>query len=239
MNAPSTVDVPDDLDWVYWVDRWDRMQDRYVPQREQRHALMVSLIRETQPSVSRVLDLGCATGSTMLPVLKAFPQADVVGIDYDPTLLVLAKHRLVHWGFRAHLIQGDLRDNSWASDVDGQCDAVVSATTLHWLAPEQIRIIPLKDSLEHYARRIQDALLKNGIRVGVDVRGETLQKRILWAQAEYIPAMCVVGNREQKAHTVSVRLRNGKQLHDIPLGLNIYRNDHSVNIDELVMSKLV
>ncbi|MBN1798611.1 MAG: threonine--tRNA ligase [Spirochaetales bacterium] len=86
-----------------------------------------------------------------------------------------------------------------------------------WLSPEQVRVIPLNDGLERYARGIQEKLMKNGIRVSVDSRGETLQKRILWAQEEYVPVMLIVGNKEQRSGTVSLRLLNGKQVQDVPL----------------------
>ena len=70
---PVMVELPPGFDWQHWVDRWERMQNRYVVRRAERFELMVRLIRESQPSVRLVLDLGCGPGSTMLRMLEAFP----------------------------------------------------------------------------------------------------------------------------------------------------------------------
>jgi len=48
-------------------------------------------------------------------------------------------------------------------------------------------------------------------------RSETLQKRIRWAQGLYIPAMLILGNKEQESRTVSVRLLSGKLINNVPL----------------------
>jgi len=99
---------------------------------------MVGLIADTQQSVKLVLDIGCGTGSLMLPILKEFREAEVFGIDFDPTLLLLAEKRLAEFGNRVHLIQTDLRDESWLKLVPHPMDAAVSATALHWLSLEQL-----------------------------------------------------------------------------------------------------
>ena len=53
---------PDNLDWKSWVDRWDRMQARYLVRRSERFEIIVRLTRETQHSIAAVLDLGCGAG---------------------------------------------------------------------------------------------------------------------------------------------------------------------------------
>jgi cyclopropane fatty-acyl-phospholipid synthase-like methyltransferase len=148
MTSREHIEPPDDLDWQYWVDCWDRMQERYLVKRTERFETIVRLVRETQRSVAGVLDLGCGTGSLMLPVLEAFPEAEVVGIDFDPIILWLAEARLARFGDRSHLLLADLRDASWTREVPSPLDAVVSATALHWVAPNQLadlyrRIAPL------------------------------------------------------------------------------------------------
>lgn len=126
-------DLPKGLNWRYWVERWERMQERYLVRRDERMELMVRLIRDTQPSVRCVVDLGCGTGSLMLAVLRAFPEALVFGLDFDPTLLALARARLAGFCGRAQLIQVDLRKESWVEGLPLPADAAVSATALHWL----------------------------------------------------------------------------------------------------------
>jgi len=114
------------------------MQDYYIPRRNERFELMVRLIADTQQNVQRILDVGCGTGSLMLPILERFSEAEVFGIDFDPTLLALAEKRLCEFGRRVQLIQTDIRDESWLKSVPIPIDAVVSATALHWLSPGQL-----------------------------------------------------------------------------------------------------
>lgn len=138
MGKVSDIKFPADIDWRSWIERWDRMQDRYLLRRKERFELMVRLIADTQKEVLRVLDIGCGTGSLMLRVLEEFPRAGVYGIDFDPTLLVLVEKRLGKFGERVHLVQTDLRDKSWLKLVPVPIDSAVSATALHWLSPEQL-----------------------------------------------------------------------------------------------------
>ncbi len=138
MGKVPQIKLPVDIDWCYWIERWDQMQDGYILRRKERFELMVRLITDTQKAVSRVLDIGCGTGSLMLPILEEFPEAEVYGIDFDPTLLALAEKRLAQFGKRVHLIQTDLRDESWLKHVPNPMGAAVSSTALHWLSPEQL-----------------------------------------------------------------------------------------------------
>ncbi|MHC4173012.1 MAG: class I SAM-dependent methyltransferase [Planctomycetota bacterium] len=138
MGKVPQIELPVDIDWYCWIERWDWMQERYIARREERFELMVRLIADTQESVLRVMDLGCGTGSLMLPVLTEFPEVEVYGIDFDATLLALAEKRLRGFGDRVHLVQTDLRDESWLKQVPSPVDAAVSATALHWLSPEQL-----------------------------------------------------------------------------------------------------
>jgi len=155
----TEYDFPADIDWRHWVQRWDRMQERYLLKRPERFAIIVQMISSTQRTVSRVLDLGCGTGSLMLQILENFPKANVIGIDFDPTLLPLANQRLEHFGERAKLILADLRDDSWSKLVPHSIDAVVSATALHWFKPQE---------LAHLYHKIAGVLLPGGIFLNAD-----------------------------------------------------------------------
>ena len=130
--------APPDFDWLHWSHRWERMQERYLVNRAERFAIMLRLVRATQSTVLRVLDLGCGPGSLMRRFLEQFPDAQVVGIDVDPPLLLLGRAQLAEFGARARLIKADLRESSWLQLASGPFDAVVSSTALHWLAPEQL-----------------------------------------------------------------------------------------------------
>jgi SAM-dependent methyltransferase len=132
------IQFPTQFDWRSWLGRWDRMQDRYIPARKERFKVITQLIADTQKKVSSVLDLGCGTGSLMLPILQAFPAAKVWGVDFDATLLALAEKRLAGFGSRIKLIKTDLRKQNWLKSVPTSFDAVVSATTLHWFSRRQL-----------------------------------------------------------------------------------------------------
>ncbi|MBW8002460.1 MAG: class I SAM-dependent methyltransferase [Planctomycetes bacterium] len=132
------IKVPEGFDWQMWINRWDRMQERYIDKRSERFEIMVQLVRETQGSISHILDLGCGTGSLMLEMLKAFPDSEVFGIDFDRTLLSLACKRLGSFGNRVHIIFDDLRQPSWLKQISEPIDAVVSATALHWMQQDEL-----------------------------------------------------------------------------------------------------
>jgi threonyl-tRNA synthetase len=76
-----------------------------------------------------------------------------------------------------------------------------------WLSPLQVLIIPIRDSVIEYAREVQQSLQKQNIRVEIDSRNETLDKRIRAGEVDKVPYILVLGDREAKAHTVSVRKR--------------------------------
>lgn len=130
--------LPGDLDRHVWAKRYDKMSEHYSPLRNERFQLMISLIRETQPATVRVLDMGCANGSLMHAVLEAMPQAEVIGIDHDPTVLWLAEARLKGFKDRYRLITADLLDGSWTSSLQESLDAIISSHTLHMFEESQL-----------------------------------------------------------------------------------------------------
>jgi threonyl-tRNA synthetase len=79
-----------------------------------------------------------------------------------------------------------------------------------WLTPEQIRILPINDSLIEYAKQIEATCLKYGLRVTIDSASEKLGAKIRSAELAKVPYMLVVGNKELEAQTVGVRARLNK-----------------------------
>ena len=81
-----------------------------------------------------------------------------------------------------------------------------------WLAPVQVKILPISDNYLDYAKEINEKLAQNGIRVELDTRNEKIGYKIREAQLEKVPYMLVAGEKEQADGTVSVRSRkNGDQ----------------------------
>jgi threonyl-tRNA synthetase len=76
-----------------------------------------------------------------------------------------------------------------------------------WLAPEQMRILPISDKALDYARKIQSALKAAGYRVDVDSSPDKLGAKIRQATLQKVPYQIVVGPRDEAAETISVRSR--------------------------------
>ncbi|MFH0768259.1 MAG: threonine--tRNA ligase [Chloroflexota bacterium] len=81
-----------------------------------------------------------------------------------------------------------------------------------WLAPVQVMVIPVADRHLDYARKLEDELKNEGVRVKVDARSERVNLKIRQAQLDKVPYMVVLGDKELADSTVSVRLRSGERL---------------------------
>jgi threonyl-tRNA synthetase len=84
-----------------------------------------------------------------------------------------------------------------------------------WLAPEQVRIVPITDDQAEPARAIAGRFAASGIRVDVDDRSETLNYRIRDAEMAKVPFMAVVGKREVEQGTVAVRVRGAGKKQEV------------------------
>jgi threonyl-tRNA synthetase len=80
-----------------------------------------------------------------------------------------------------------------------------------WLAPEQVRIIPVMPDLLDYAFKIRETLFEAGLRVDVDASDARLNAKVRLATTRKIPLILVVGRREAEEHSVSVRYRSGEE----------------------------
>jgi threonyl-tRNA synthetase len=74
-----------------------------------------------------------------------------------------------------------------------------------WLAPEQVRIIPVSDKFNEYAKSVHEKLHKEGVRVKLDDDSESLGKRIRTAEKLKVPMIMVVGEKEQDSNSVAIR----------------------------------
>ena len=87
-----------------------------------------------------------------------------------------------------------------------------------WLAPEQVRVIPISDDVTDASRSIVDRLKAAGVRVHLDDRSETLNYRIREAETLKIPYMAVVGKREAESDSIALRVRGaGKKQEVLPV----------------------
>jgi threonyl-tRNA synthetase len=84
-----------------------------------------------------------------------------------------------------------------------------------WLAPEQVRVIPIADELRGFAQSVVDRLKARGVRVHLDDRSETLNYRIREGEVLKIPYMAVVGKREAEADSIALRVRGAGKKQEV------------------------
>jgi threonyl-tRNA synthetase len=86
-----------------------------------------------------------------------------------------------------------------------------------WLAPEQVRVVPISDDHVDYARYVGRELTDAGLRATVDDRSETMRKRIRESELARVPVVFVVGGREAESNAVSMRRRGAGDMGARPL----------------------
>ncbi|MEA3243375.1 MAG: threonine--tRNA ligase [Pseudomonadota bacterium] len=86
-----------------------------------------------------------------------------------------------------------------------------------WLAPEQAMVLNITDKHADYAKKVEEALKKQGVRVKSDLRNEKIGFKIREHTIQHVPYLLVVGDREAESDTVAVRTRSGKDLGSLSL----------------------
>jgi threonyl-tRNA synthetase len=93
-----------------------------------------------------------------------------------------------------------------------------------WLAPIQAAIIPISDEKHGaYGRELRERLKEAGLRVELDESKDRMQAKIRRAQLQKVPYMLIIGDKEQAAGAVAVRLRSGEDLGALPVEAFIER----------------
>ncbi|MFI5915103.1 class I SAM-dependent methyltransferase [Dactylosporangium sp. NPDC051541] len=136
---------------------WDRQQEGYMPDREERFGAMLDAVAATAgPGPVRLLDLAGGTGSITLRALRRFPAVEATVLDLDPALLAIAEATFAepshaepsHAGpsdaepgrtGRVAVVAADLSAAGWVDALPRrEYDAVLTATALHWLPGERV-----------------------------------------------------------------------------------------------------
>lgn len=96
--------------------------------------------------------------------------------------------------------------------VFGSIERFIAILTEHfagafptWLAPVQVKVLPISGNYSDYARNVTDKLVQAGLRAELDDRNEKIGYRIREAQLQKVPYMLVIGEKEVEANNVSVR----------------------------------
>ncbi|MDN5855646.1 MAG: class I SAM-dependent methyltransferase [Pseudonocardia sp.] len=123
-----------------WLERWDRQQEHYIADREERFAVIADVVvAAVERPDPLIVDLGAGPGSLSVRLLDRIPAATVVAVDADPLLLGLARAAYSDRpGLR--IVDHDLRDPGWveALELPRRPDAFAATTALHWLTRDQL-----------------------------------------------------------------------------------------------------
>ena len=80
-----------------------------------------------------------------------------------------------------------------------------------WLAPVQVKLLPVSDKYLDYAQKVMEDMKAKGIRVEIDKRSEKLGYKIREARMDKVPFMAILGEKEQANGTISVRMRDAEE----------------------------
>jgi SAM-dependent methyltransferase len=123
-----------------WVERWERQQQRYAIDREERFTVIADVIEHVTADRPRplIVDLGCGPGSLAARLAARLPGADIVAADMDPLLLELGR---THHADAARFVEAVIGADGWTASlgVDRPLDAAVSTTALHYLTEPALR----------------------------------------------------------------------------------------------------
>ncbi|MDH3004070.1 MAG: His/Gly/Thr/Pro-type tRNA ligase C-terminal domain-containing protein [Flavobacteriia bacterium] len=86
-----------------------------------------------------------------------------------------------------------------------------------WLAPYQVSILTISKKYIVYAKNIYNILLSSNIRVFMDDRDEKIGKKILYAEISKIPIMIIIGYKEEKNKSISIRRRGSNNIEEIKI----------------------
>jgi SAM-dependent methyltransferase len=122
------------VNWPALLRSWDVQQESFNPTREKRFELMLDVLGASLPARFTALDLGSGPGSLSARLLRRFPAARVVAIDYDPVTQRIGRGALGTFGGRLTWVDAKLGGRGWTDRLPpGKFDAALSTTALHWL----------------------------------------------------------------------------------------------------------
>jgi SAM-dependent methyltransferase len=194
--------------WQALLRSWDAQQESFNPERERRFAVMLDALGASVPKRFTALDLGSGPGSLSARLLRRFPAARVVAVDYDPVTLRVGQGALGNFGGRLTWVDAKLGAPGWTDRLPlGRFDAALSTTALHWLPEADLRslyrdlgrllrrgAVFLDGDFLPWGRqslglsRLSEAVRRRRFR-GVTVHQEWKEWRRWWENAEKVPAL--------------------------------------------------
>ncbi len=128
--------------WRGYLAAWDRQQEEFNPWRERRFEVMFDVLEARVTKRFTALDLGCGPGSLTARMLRRFPRARAVAVDFDPVVLRVGRGALGTMGGRLTWVDARLGEDGWEAMLPARrFDAALSTTAVHWLRPDEIRAL--------------------------------------------------------------------------------------------------
>ncbi len=119
---------------------WDAQQESFNPDRERRFSAMFDVLGASVPKRFTALDLGSGPGSLSVSLLRRFPAARVIAVDYDPVSLRVGRGALGSFRGRLAWVVAKLGARGWTDALPRRrVDAALSTTALHWLPEADLR----------------------------------------------------------------------------------------------------
>lgn len=127
-------------DWQALLKSWDAQQESFNPDREREFTAMLDALGAAVRRKFTALDLGCGPGSLSARLLRRFPAARVIAIDYDPVTLRIGEGALGNFDGRLTWVDAKLGVRGWTDRLPRRrIDAAISTTALHWLPEAGLR----------------------------------------------------------------------------------------------------
>lgn len=125
-----------------WLRTWDAQQEAYNPDRERLFERMFDAAEATVGRRFVALDLGSGPGSLSARLLRRFPAARCVAVDFDPVVLQIGRTALGSVGGRLRWVDARLGGPGWTRALPvRRVDVALSTTALHWLPPAPLRAL--------------------------------------------------------------------------------------------------
>lgn len=161
-------------------------------------------------------------------VLKREWQATTIQVDFN----IPERFDLVYWGADNQHHRPVMIHRAIMGSIERFLGALIEhygGAFPAWLSPVQVAVIPIADRHHSYAVQVGEKLKEKGFRVEVDLRPESVNKKIRHHQKMKVPYMLVVGDREAETGTVAVRHRKDGDLGPKPLEEFISELEEEVN----------
>jgi SAM-dependent methyltransferase len=126
--------------WRALLRSWDAQQESFNPDRERRFSAMFDVLEASVPKRFTALDLGSGPGSLSARLLRRFPAARAIAVDYDPVSLRVGRGALGSYHGRLTWVDAKLGARGWSDALPRRrVDAALSTTALHWLPEADLR----------------------------------------------------------------------------------------------------